>query len=141
MICKSIEPRKREQDCLIILFGKFLSQRQQKILDIFEREELSCNRLVAYYQRKRKQENFMSIANMRSGVVNAMNVANKRTKDAKNKGVNMMRAVGKRFLGVNRERNPLKCHACGRLGHIAANYCVTRPCPKCGRYGYSPNNC
>lgn len=53
----------------------------------------------------------------------------------------MTRVVGKRVLGVNNERNSLKCHVCGRLSHIEANYCMIRPCPKCDRYGHSPNNC
>lgn len=87
---------------------------------MFEIEQ-SFDWLVAFYWQKGKQENFISLANMRTSVVNAMNAANKRTKDARNNGVNMVWVVGKKVLGLNMERNPHHCHACQRLGHIAAN--------------------
>lgn len=140
MIYKSIESAEREQDCVTALFGKFPVQHQQIFLDVFEIEDLSFERLVVYYQRKGKQDNFISIANMQTGVAHAVSVANRRTEDVKNRGVNMMRAVGRRVMGGGRERNPTKCNVCGRLGHIASNCYMAKPCTKCGRYGHSPAN-
>lgn len=73
-------------------------------------------------------------------MTSVLNSANKQTKEAKIKGVNMMRVVGRRVMGVTNERNPIKCTSCGRVGHTAANCYVTRPCHKCGRYGHTSTN-
>lgn len=108
---------------------------------MFEIEELSFERLIFYYQRKERQDTFMSIINMQSGVVNSMNASNKRTRKVRMRGVSMMRAVGRKVLGRRREINPPKCNAYKRLGHVAANFYVSRPCYKCGRYGHSLVNC
>lgn len=75
----------------------------------------------------------MGLASIRSTVMNAVNVANKRSEEAKNKGVNMMKVVGIRVMGFNKERTSMKCSTWGRLGHKAANCYTSRPYPKCGR--------
>lgn len=56
MIYKSIEPAKREQDFVSVLFGKLLAQHRQRILDIFEIEELSFDRF-----RRNKPSSFNHI--------------------------------------------------------------------------------
>lgn len=82
----------------------------------------------------------MGLDNMRSGTMNAMNAANLQTKDDRIKGVNMMKSVGRRVMGVSRERTLVKCQSYGRLSHTTENFYISRSCPKCGRYGHSPSN-
>lgn len=78
-------------------------------MDVYEIEELSFDRLVDYYQRKGRQESFISLANMRSGVMNVVTATNRQTKDARNRGVNVIKSVGRRVMGVNREKTSVKC--------------------------------
>lgn len=79
MIYKSMDWAGPEQECISCLFVKLSVEHQQRILDVFEIKELSFDRQVAYYQRKGRQESFMSMEHMRSGMVSAMQVANRRT--------------------------------------------------------------
>lgn len=51
-----------------------------------------------------------------------------------------MKVVGRIVMGGTRERNLVRCSACGRLGHLAANCFITKPCLKCGRYGHTLAN-
>lgn len=97
MIYISVEPVENEKDCVTALFEKSPVQHQQKLLDMFEIEDQSFGRLFAYYQRKGRQDNFMSLQNMRSGVVSAMDAANRRTEKAKNRGDNDKRSRQKSF--------------------------------------------
>lgn len=103
-------------------------QHQQKILDIFEIEELSFDKLIEYYQPKGKQKSLMGLDKMRSVMLSAVNADNRQTKEAKSKGVNMMKALGRREMGTNRERTLGKCTRCGTIGNTTTNYYMSRPC-------------
>lgn len=81
MIHKLVKPAEREQECVTVFFGKLLTSHQQNILDIFKIEELSFDRLIEYYKQKGRQESFMGLANMKSGMLNAMNATNKQTNE------------------------------------------------------------
>lgn len=52
MIYRYVEPMENGKDYVSTLFGKLLVQYQQRLLDIFEIEDLLFRRLIAYYQTK-----------------------------------------------------------------------------------------
>lgn len=73
MMYKTVELVDEEKECVSVFFGNLPVQHQQRILNVFK-IEVSFDVLVEYYQHKRRQENFMGLANMRSGTMSAINV-------------------------------------------------------------------